>query len=120
VLCKRLMYRTAETMAKKYGYEFLITGENIGQVASQTIENLAVIENAVKIPVLRPLLCNDKLETIKTAKEIGTFDISTIAGDCCRLVPRNPATKATQAEIEGEEIKLTDMDNLVAEVSDGL
>ncbi|MFH1511290.1 MAG: hypothetical protein ABIF10_06365 [Candidatus Woesearchaeota archaeon] len=106
LLCKRAMYRHAERLAKEKGYDVLITGENIGQVASQTIENLACIEAAVAMPVLRPLLCNEKLETIGIAKRIGTYDISIMPDRCCSLAPKKPVTRAILPEIEAQESRI--------------
>lgn len=105
LMCRRLMLRIAEKIAEKEGCGFLITGENLGQVASQTLDNLTVSSKAVKIPVLRPILCNDKQETVNIAKEMGTYDISTEPPGCCRLVPEWPATRSTLEIVEEEERK---------------
>jgi len=106
VLCRRFMFRVSEAIAKKEKCDFLITGENLGQVASQTLHNLAVTDNAVQIPILRPLLCNEKNDTVKLAKQLGTYDISIEPGKCCNLVPKEPCTKARDNIIEKEEKKL--------------
>ncbi|MDI6738018.1 MAG: hypothetical protein QME12_05910 [Nanoarchaeota archaeon] len=106
VLCKRLMFRIAEKIAVNEKADFIITGDNLGQVASQTLQNMAVIESVIKILVLRPVLCNDKVETIKIAKEIGTYDISIQASSCCGALPDNPVTKAKRDNVEREEGKL--------------
>jgi len=86
----------------------LVTGESLGQVASQTLENLSVIENAAALPVLRPLVGMDKQEIIDQARQIGTFDISAIPDqDCCQLfVPQHPATRARLADVEKAESNL--------------
>ena len=110
ILCKRVMYRIAENLAKKENAKFIITGENLGQVASQTLDNLAVLDNAVKIPVLRPLLCFDKNEIIKIAKEIKTYELA--ENKKCLFVPRHPATKAKLEIIEKEESKI-DVKNII-------
>jgi len=101
ILYRREMMRQAEKLAQQIGARAIITGEALGQVASQTIENLAVIEQAVNLPVLRPLICFDKQEIIKLAQKIGTYEISTEPHqDCCSLfVPEHPATKANLADI---------------------
>lgn len=117
VLCKRFMYRVAEKVARKHGYDCLVTGENIGQVASQTLENMAVINCAVTIPVLRPLLCNEKAETIQIARKIGTYDISIATGDSCTLAPNKPVTMATVEQVEKEEARL-DINAIVNELSE--
>ncbi len=95
VLCKRQMYRTAEAMAKRIGAHAIATGESLGQVASQTLHNLAVEEAAVDYPLVRPLLGLDKEDIIAVAKEIGTFEISTIPSLCCSILPERPQTHAT-------------------------
>ncbi|MBU2638194.1 MAG: hypothetical protein KJ955_04425 [Nanoarchaeota archaeon] len=106
VICRRMMFRVAEKIAEKEKADFLVTGENLAQVASQTLQNMAVEESVVKLPILRPLLCNDKVETIKIAREIGTYDLSIEAGMCCSAVPKSPATKARLNAVEREEEKL--------------
>jgi len=106
VLCRRMMFRIAEKIAEKENADFLVTGENLGQVASQTLQNLATEEDAVSMPILRPLLCYDKQEIINIAKEIGTYGISIEAGMCCAAVPPNPATKSKIYIIRQEEEKL--------------
>lgn len=106
ILCKRLMFRTAEKIALKEKADFIITGDNLGQVASQTLQNMAVIESVIKIPVIRPVLCNDKVDTIKIAREIGTYETSIQVSSCCTAVPMNPATKARLSEIEKQEANL--------------
>ncbi|PIN85990.1 hypothetical protein COV19_07275 [Candidatus Woesearchaeota archaeon CG10_big_fil_rev_8_21_14_0_10_44_13] len=105
LMCRRMMFRIAESIAKKEGCDFLITGENMGQVASQTLDNLTVCSKAVKVPILRPILCNDKQETVAIAKEIGTYEISIEPPGCCRLVPQFPATRSNLRLIEDEEKK---------------
>ena len=106
VLMKRLMYRIAEREAKKEKCGFLITGENLAQVSSQTLQNLATIAKSVKIPVMRPLLGFDKEEIINLAKEIGTYETSCGPEHCDALGPAHPATQATEANIITEEKKL--------------
>jgi len=106
VICRRFMFRIAERVAKKEGCDFLVTGENLSQVASQTMENLANAARAVKIPILRPLLCNDKQETMDLAKKIGTYETSIEPSICCRAVPNHPATKASIGNLESEEKRL--------------
>lgn len=96
ILYRRLMYKIAEEVAELENAGALITGESLGQVASQTIENLAATNNAVDIQVFRPLIGSDKQEIIDLAQKIGTFDISSHqAPDCCTLyMPKNPETHA--------------------------
>ena len=106
VICRRLMFRIAEKIAKKEKCDFLMTGESIGQVASQTLDNLTLAAKAVKIPILRPLLCNDKQETVDLAKKIGTYDISIEPGTCCKAVPKHPITKGKEEKLKREEARI--------------
>ncbi|HYL82561.1 MAG TPA: tRNA uracil 4-sulfurtransferase ThiI, partial [Candidatus Acidoferrum sp.] len=108
VLYRRLMSRIAEQIAEREQAKALVTGESLGQVASQTLENLAVIEEAVGLPVLRPLIGSDKEEIVQQARALGTYDISIIPDqDCCRLfVPRHPATRSTLEEVRAAESRL--------------
>ncbi|RLI76447.1 hypothetical protein DRO97_00775 [Archaeoglobales archaeon] len=94
VMCKRSMLTLAELLANEIGCEALITGDNLGQVASQTISNIKVEEELIKMPVLRPLIGFDKVETVDIARKIGTYEISIEKEGSCRYVPRKPATKA--------------------------
>ncbi|MBC7115180.1 MAG: tRNA 4-thiouridine(8) synthase ThiI [Archaeoglobi archaeon] len=94
VLCKRLMYREAERIAREFGALGIVTGESIGQVASQTLDNLLVISSATSLPVYRPLIGMDKIEIERIAREIGTFEISSKSTEPCRAVPRKPATRS--------------------------
>jgi thiamine biosynthesis protein ThiI len=108
VLYRRIMARLAERVALEEGALALATGESIGQVASQTLANLAVIERAVEMPILRPLIGMDKTEIIAEAEAIGTFETSILPDqDCCQLfVPRHPATRARRTEVENQEARL--------------
>jgi thiamine biosynthesis protein ThiI len=101
VLYRRAMARLAARVALAEDSAAIATGENLGQVASQTIANLAAIEQAVELPVLRPLLTYDKNEIINVAKKIGTFETSILPyDDCCSLfAPRHPATRVLAAEV---------------------
>ncbi|HLD57842.1 MAG TPA: 7-cyano-7-deazaguanine synthase [archaeon] len=99
VLMKRLMYKIAERIAKKEKCKFLITGENLAQVSSQTLQNLGIIDRSVNLPVMRPLLGLDKQEIINMAKEIGTYEISCGPEHCDALGPLKPITKAKLREV---------------------
>ncbi len=105
VLYRRYMIRIAEALAQQTGALALVTGESLGQVASQTLHNLRVIEAAATLPILRPLIGMDKAEIIREAQAIGSYAISVLPDqDCCTLfVPRAPATRAKVAEIEAVE-----------------
>jgi thiamine biosynthesis protein ThiI len=114
VIYRRLMLRIAERIARARGAQALVTGEVVGQVASQTLENLAVIGSAATLPVFRPLIGMDKDEITAEAVRIGTYPISIIPDqDCCTLfTPRNPLTKARLADVEAAERALP-IDELV-------
>ena len=108
VLYRRMMLRIAEAIARQEKAKALITGESLGQVASQTLDNMAVIQQAARLPILRPLVGMDKQEIIDQARRIGTFEVSSIPDqDCCQLfVPKHPATKARFIDVEEDETKL--------------
>ena len=108
ILYRRMMLRIAEQVARREKCQALITGESLGQVASQTLENMAVIQQAAQLPVLRPLVGMDKQEIIDQARRIGTYEISSIPDqDCCQLfVPKHPATRARLADVEQDESRL--------------
>lgn len=114
VLYRRMMLRIAEAIARKEKAKALVTGESLGQVASQTLDNMVVIQQAARLPILRPLVGMDKQEIIDQARRIGTFDISAIPDqDCCQLfVPKHPATKARFADVEHDEARF-DVNELV-------
>jgi thiamine biosynthesis protein ThiI len=105
VLYRRMMLRIAEAVAATIGAPALVTGESLGQVASQTLSNLTVTEEATTLPVLRPLIGMDKAEISAQAQHIGTFEISIQPDqDCCQLfVPRHPATRSTLGDIHAAE-----------------
>lgn len=113
ILSKRLMARVAGELAPKLGCEAIATGENVGQVSSQTLPNLASIDRAAPLPVLRPLLAYDKVDIVDLAREIGTYDISVGPEVCDVLGPTHPSTGAELSRIEKEESRL-DVKDLVA------
>ena len=108
ILYRRYMMRLAEQIARREGIRVLVTGDSVGQVASQTIENIEVISRAVSIPILRPLVGDDKIDIIDLARHIGTYDISIQPDqDCCSLfVPKHPETKANLRDVEESEKRL--------------
>jgi len=106
VFCKRMMMRYAEEIAHRHHADAIVTGESLGQVASQTLQNLRAIEDAVSIPILRPLIGWDKEDIITIAKDIGTFPLSTVRTTGCAAVPFKPATRARLDHIHAEEQKL--------------
>ena len=107
ILYRRMMLRIAEAIARKEKAKALVTGESLGQVASQTLDNMVVVQQAARLLILRPLVGMDKQEIIDQARRIGTFDISAIPDqDCCQLfVPKHPATKARFADVEQDEAR---------------
>ncbi|WP_283170410.1 tRNA uracil 4-sulfurtransferase ThiI [Curtanaerobium respiraculi] len=108
ILYRRLMFRVAERIAQREGAKALVSGESLGQVASQTIENILVTNAVVGLPVFRPLIGSDKQEIISDAEQLGTFEISSQdAPDCCTLfMPRNPETHAKPEKVEAAEAGL--------------
>ena len=108
VIYRRLMMRIAEEVACRQRALALVTGEVVGQVASQTVENLNRINEVVTLPVLRPLIGMDKEEITAQAQQLGTYPISIIPDqDCCTLfTPRHPATKARRGDVERAEASL--------------
>ena len=115
VIYRRLMMRIAWALARQSRARALVTGEVIGQVASQTLENMSVIDAAVEAPIFRPLIGMDKDEITKEAQRIGTYPISIIPDeDCCQLfTPAHPATKARLPDVEAAEQALP-IDDLIA------
>jgi len=114
ILSRRFMMRIAEGIAEKQKLNALITGESLGQVASQTIEGISVTNAAVKLPVFRPLIGLDKIDIIEIAKDIETFETSTLPfEDCCTVfLPKHPVTKPKIEDIERSEEAL-DIDYLI-------
>jgi len=106
IFCKRMLLRYAEIIAEKKGAKAIIMGDSLGQVASQTLQNIKVIDQAVKIPILRPLIGFDKDEIVKIAKEIGTYELSILPSKGCNAVPKKPATKTKLENILNEEKKI--------------
>ena len=106
VLMKRVMLKKAETLAHKLGCTALVTGESVGQVSSQTLDNLAVIDTAVPMPVMRPLIAMDKQEIVERAEKLGTFELTKGKEMCDILGPPKPATAAKLEIVLIEEKKL--------------
>ncbi len=114
VLYRRVMLRIAEAIASKEGAQALVTGENVGQVASQTLSNLRAIEEITPLPILRPLAGDNKEEIVAEAKRIGTYETSIEPyEDCCTVfVPKHPETRANLDTVRAIESQL-DLDPLV-------
>jgi tRNA uracil 4-sulfurtransferase len=118
ILYRRFMMRIASALAAKTGATALVTGESLGQVASQTLENMTVVERAASLPLLRPLVGMDKNEIIAQARTLGTFETSILPDqDCCTLfVPKHPETRARLEEVEAAEACL-DVARMVADAA---
>ena len=108
VLYRRLMVRIAERIARSERCQALVTGESLGQVASQTLENIARLDEVATMPILRPLIGMDKEEISAQARAIGSFEISIEPDqDCCQLfVPQHPSTRTTIEMAEKAEVGL--------------
>jgi thiamine biosynthesis protein ThiI len=114
-LMRRIMYRIAERLALKLGVQSIVTGENLGQVASQTVESMTVTNNVVKtLPIFRPLISFDKEEITKISKNIGAYETSILPyEDCCTVfLPKHPLIRPKVDKCEREESKL-DLEKLI-------
>ena len=120
LIMRRFMMRLAEAVAKKAGAKALITGESLGQVASQTMMALGVTDDVATMPVLRPLIGMDKVEIIRIAREIGTYETSILPyEDCCTVfTPRHPCTRPNIEDVRKAEAAL-DVNTLVAKALAG-
>ena len=121
-LMRRIMYRIAERLSLSLGVKSIITGENLGQVASQTVESMTVTNDVVEtLPIFRPLIAFDKEEISQIAKKIGTFETSILPfEDCCTVfLPKHPVIKPKVEKCEKEERKL-DLDGLISEAISNL
>ncbi|EHD22746.1 MULTISPECIES: tRNA uracil 4-sulfurtransferase ThiI [Brenneria] len=117
VVLKRMMVRAASQMAERYGVQALVTGEALGQVSSQTLTNLRLIDNASDTLILRPLISHDKEHIIKLARELGTEDFAKTMPEYCGVISKSPTVKAVKAKIEHEESRFdfTILDRVVGE-----
>lgn len=111
IFCKRMMLRYAEIIANNKNAKSIIMGDSLGQVASQTLRNLNVVDKAVKLPILRPLIGLDKEDIVLISKNIGTYDLSIQPTEGCKAVPIKPSTHAKLDDIINEENKI-DIDNI--------
>jgi len=106
VILKRMMLRAAEAVGETWEAGAIVTGEAIGQVSSQTLQNLSVISEGAVLPILRPVIGNNKDEIIAESKIVGTHDLSAKVGEYCAIVPSKPSTHAKLEDILAEEAKL--------------
>jgi thiamine biosynthesis protein ThiI len=118
ILVRRFMMKIAERVAETERCNMLVTGESLGQVASQTAESIFVTDRAVTLPVMRPLIAMDKVDIMDAAREIGTYEKSIEPfEDCCTVfLPRHPATKPTLAEVLEAEAAIPNLEELIAEI----
>lgn len=114
ILQKIAMFKCAELIAEKENASFLITGENLAQVSSQTLSNMAVITKNLKLEIFRPVLTYDKKEIIKLATKIGTYEISKGPEICCLLGPKHPSTRSNPEKIK-LELEKVELDGLMKE-----
>jgi len=98
IFCKAMMYLTAQEIAKEIGAKGIVTGESLGQVASQTLDNLYLLSRLIDIPILRPVVGFDKEEIAEVARRIGVYEIASVKVEC-KLVPRHPETHAKEEEV---------------------
>ena len=121
LLMRRFMMRISEQVAHRIGAHALVTGESLGQVASQTMEAMAVTNAVCTLPVFRPVVGMDKEEIIRIARKIGTFETSILPyEDCCTVfTPRHPKTRPSMEEILAAEANL-DIDGLIQRAVDGI
>jgi len=121
LIMRRFMMRLAQGVARRTGAKALVTGESLGQVASQTMDALAVSDDACSLPVLRPVIGMDKQEIIQTARKIGTFDTSILPyEDCCTVfTPRHPRTHPVLEEVREHEAAL-DVEVLMQKALEGV
>lgn len=121
ILYRRMMLKIAEKIAQKNRYLAIYTGESVAQVASQTLENIFIINEAIKMPIFRPLIGFDKSDIIQKAQKIGTYEISILPHeDCCtRFMPNHPETRGKLTEVYLAEEKL-DVDKLIEEALDNM
>ncbi|PEI03507.1 tRNA 4-thiouridine(8) synthase ThiI [Pantoea agglomerans] len=103
VVLKRMMVRAASTIAERYGVQALVTGEAVGQVSSQTLTNLRLIDNASDTLILRPLISYDKEHIINVAREIGTEDFASTMPEYCGVISKSPTVRAVKEKIAAEE-----------------
>jgi len=111
VFCKRMFIRYANRIATNESADFIVMGDSLGQVASQTLQNIQVIDQISIIPILRPLIGFDKTDIVRYAKEIGTYQYSILNAQSCTAVPNKPATQASLSALLKEEEKI-DCDGL--------
>jgi len=117
VVFRRLMVRVGERLAREKGYQALVLGDSLGQVASQTMENINAVDEAAVISIFRPLIGMDKQEVIERVKQMGLYELATAPyKDCCSIISRHPATRANLDRVKALERSI-EMDTLVEEMA---
>ena len=106
IVLKRMMLRAAAAVAERFDALAIVTGDAIGQVSSQTLTNLGVVSHGTELPILRPLVGDNKQDIIAESRRVGTHDLSEKVGEYCAIVPSHPATSARLADVLAEEAKL--------------
>lgn len=120
VLFRRLMTRVGEALAEKHGYQALVMGDSLGQVASQTMENIISVEEAVSVPIFRPLIGMDKVDITELVRDIGLFEATTAPyKDCCSLIAPHPVIHSYLPRVHSLEREM-DMPKIVEEVVDAI
>lgn len=120
VLFRRFMMRVSNVLAEKFGFAAIVSGDNLGQVASQTMESLVAVDDVADIPLFRPLLAFNKQDIVALAKKLGTHDLSVQKyKDCCSIVARHPKTRPSLEEVRDAE-KLLDVEEMVRKTVEGV
>ncbi len=119
LLCKRAMLLSADQLCDRTGSDGIVMGDSMGQVASQTLDNMAAVSRGITHPIIRPLIGYDKVEIEEIARRIGTFEVSSRTVQGCTAPPSHPVLKAPPWRLE-EESKKAGMDGLVASVLDDI
>jgi len=114
VFCKRMLLLYAERIAEIESADAIVMGDSLGQVASQTLQNIKVVDSSVKIPILRPLIGFDKDEIVSIAKNIGTYKLSILPSEPCTAVPKKPSTMVNLEKFLEEEKKI-DIKRLISD-----
>ena len=120
VVFRRFMVRVAQVLAKKHGYQAVVLGDSLGQVASQTMENMVAVDDAVSISIFRPLIGSDKKDIMELVQRIGLFKYATTPyKDCCSLLSPNPSLQTEISKVHALEDKLN-VDSIVAEIVESI
>jgi len=119
VLCKRFMMRTAQALAEREKADAIVMGDSLGQVASQTLRNMRAEQQAVSVPIIRPLIGMDKQDIVDLARQIGTYELSIREAGPCLMVPERPTVAARLSDILDAEEKM-DIEGMVGKALGGI